>query len=517
MINVIVNMIQQTLITRTFNALRRKSNFITIVILLLLTLYPLVVAYNYPHAHLGDDAFITLTYSKNIARGNGFVFNHPPAVLGTTTPLFAIIIALLSVVLSQIDMRIITVFFSAACWIGIVYTFFLFRKAWGFTKWQAYIIAFVIIGLGLRTWLQMEAYLFAFLLTLSFSLFYSRHYTLSGFTTGLLFLTRGEGILLLPIFLVSILIKRLTNKVSTKILIKNSLEILAGFSIIAVIWFIFANYTFGSFLPNTLSAKRAQGLAAMQGLTAPTNVFLYHLTTRWINLWIERYSLLILISMIGLIGSFVKNRKHLIWAGWIGSYIAGYSLLNPPGYPWYQLPILFVIKIFISLGLIEILGELFRKARAKNLIAIPLLILTVPSLYLVARPVLNYKPWIGDNPRGKSYIILSQWFRDNAKKNESVAFIEIGYLGYYTDNRIIDLAGLILPDIVPYVAKGDFSSSFWRYNPDYYVYLPDFDWALAGIRANPRFDLEYQAVATLPGPGKNDFTIYKRRPLPTNN
>jgi hypothetical protein len=164
-------MIQQTLVTRTFNVLRRKSNFITIVILLLLALHPLVVAYNYPYAHLGDDAFITLTYSKNIARGNGFVFNHPPAVLGTTTPLFAIIIALLSVVLSQIDMRIITVFFSAACWIGIVYTFFLFRKAWGFTKWQAYIIAFVIIGLGLRAWLQMEAYLFAFLLTLSFSFF----------------------------------------------------------------------------------------------------------------------------------------------------------------------------------------------------------------------------------------------------------------------------------------------------------------------------------------------------------
>ena len=65
MINVMINMIQQVLIARTFNMLRRKSNFITIVILLLLTLYPLVVAYNYPYAHLGDDAFITLSYSKN--------------------------------------------------------------------------------------------------------------------------------------------------------------------------------------------------------------------------------------------------------------------------------------------------------------------------------------------------------------------------------------------------------------------------------------------------------------------
>jgi hypothetical protein len=69
----------------------------------------------------------------------------------------------------------------------------------------------------------------------------------------------------------------------------------------------------------------------------------------------------------------------------------------------------------------------------------------------------------------------------------------------------------VLPDIVPHIAAGDFAWGFWHYKPDYYVYLPDFDRALANIRSDPRFDLEYQPVATLPGPRKTDFTIYQRR------
>ncbi len=51
------------------------------------------------HQHLNDDSFITLTYAKNLAQGNGFVYNQPPATLGTTTPLFTITTALLATIL----------------------------------------------------------------------------------------------------------------------------------------------------------------------------------------------------------------------------------------------------------------------------------------------------------------------------------------------------------------------------------------------------------------------------------
>ena len=39
---------------------------------------------------VADDAYITFRYSENIASGNGFTYNPPARVLGTTTPLFTV-------------------------------------------------------------------------------------------------------------------------------------------------------------------------------------------------------------------------------------------------------------------------------------------------------------------------------------------------------------------------------------------------------------------------------------------
>ncbi len=78
----------------------------------------------------------------------------------------------------------------------------------------------------------------------------------------------------------------------------------------------------------------------------------------------------------------------------------------------------------------------------------------------------------------------------------------------YPDNRILDLSGLTTPHNVPHVATGDFASGFWQHEPDFFVFLPDFGWALDEIRDGPQFDRLYQPVATLPGPREAEFVIY---------
>jgi len=131
------------------------------------------------------------------------------------------------------------------------------------------------------------------------------------------------------------------------------------------------------------------------------------------------------------------------------------------------------------------------------------------ALFMLSKPIQNHSNYQGD-PRGKSYLELSNWFNENTQPSDSIAYIEIGYLGFYTNNRIIDLAGLVVPTIIPYIAEGDFAWGFWHYKPDYYVYLPYFDWAMADIHANPNFDRWYHPIVTLPGPMETDFIIYKR-------
>ncbi|MDP6777925.1 MAG: hypothetical protein QGI83_14300, partial [Candidatus Latescibacteria bacterium] len=41
-----------------------------------------------------DDPYITYRYARNIAEGHGFIYNPGESVLGTTAPLYALILAL---------------------------------------------------------------------------------------------------------------------------------------------------------------------------------------------------------------------------------------------------------------------------------------------------------------------------------------------------------------------------------------------------------------------------------------
>ncbi|KPK12899.1 MAG: hypothetical protein AMJ56_04365 [Anaerolineae bacterium SG8_19] len=490
----------------------QSSSFFTIVLLIVLSLIPLIISYRYP-AFLNDDSFITLTYAKNLAAGNGFVFNHPPAVLGTTTPLLTIFIAGLALVIPQIDIPVIAVFLTAICWLGIPWTFFFFRIEWGLENWQVCILALVLIGSGWVSFLGMEAYLFAFLLILAISLFFSEHYLLTGLTAGLLFLTRGEGVFVLVVLMIAITLQDWVRKRSINVALLRTIAKLAiGFAIPIFIWAIFAHFTFGFVLPNTLATKQAY---IQHGFGQS---LLHRLTTEWIPGWGNTFAFEAMpfvnfwwiVVIIGFIDVLVRKRRWLILLGWVTLYIIGYTLLNVSSAWWYQLPILFVLNLFFALGIITIVEILTRKLKHRNLALGISFLITILLIFLLSLPTFNtILDYQGDS-RGQSYAALSQWFRKNTKPSESLAFIEIGYLGYYTDNRIIDLAGLVLPDIVPHIAEGDFEWGFWSYQPDYYVYLPDFDWALGDIRADSQFSQKYQPVATLDGPWQTDFIIYKR-------
>src|SRR2546426_10764456 len=45
-----------------------------------------------------EDAFITFRYAENLVLGNGFVYNVGERVLGTTTPLLGLLLALLGAI-----------------------------------------------------------------------------------------------------------------------------------------------------------------------------------------------------------------------------------------------------------------------------------------------------------------------------------------------------------------------------------------------------------------------------------
>jgi hypothetical protein len=405
------------------------------------------------------------------------------------------------------------VFLSAFCWLGIGWIFFFFRREWGLTNWQVSIMGVVVIASGWMGFLGMEAYPFAFMLVLSLSLFLCERYGLSGLVTGLLYLTRGEGVMVLAVILIATLIKHWRNNQSIDTnLVQKILKVITGFALPLLFWSIYAYFTFGSILPNTLAAKQAQEQSGMG------RSLLQRLVSEWAPLWSKSFAIKSipvinfwwLILFIGIVDALFRRHKWLLFMGWIILYISGYMILRVSAYWWYQLPILFVLNLFFGLGVVKIVEALTKYIKPLKLSWSIAFFLTIYLLLVMAIPTVRSMLSFQGDSRGESYTTLSRWFREHTENTDSIAFIEVGYLGYYTDNRIVDLAGLVTPDIVPHVAQGDFTWGFWRHQPDYYIYLPDFDWALASIRDDPRFDLQYQPVATLPGPRETDFTIYER-------
>ena len=342
----------------TIDYLRKRSAYariLPVVFLVLISLIPLWTAYQH-HNFLNDDTYITLTYAKNLAVGRGFIFNAPPPMLGTTTPLLTLTVAGLASVFRHVDLAFLAVFFTAFCWAGIAWVFFAFRRSWGITEWQALLIGLVVIASGWTTFLGMEAYLFAFLLVLSLSLFYCKRPFLAGICTGFLFLTRGEGVLLLVILLPLVLISEWVHLRQFGFrTIRPSIYLLAGFLLPVLPWFIFAFTTFGQVLPNTLAAKQAQGLAG-NWRSLPVRLVL-----EWIPKWGQQFAIREVpiinfwwvLVLAGTVSAVVRKRKWTIWLLWIALYVLGYTLLRVSAYWWYQLPILFVLNIFFALGLIQ--------------------------------------------------------------------------------------------------------------------------------------------------------------------
>ncbi len=58
-----------------------------------------------PGQRIVDDAYITFRYARNLVRGTGFVYNPGERVLGTTTPLYTLVLAALAAGSGRISPR----------------------------------------------------------------------------------------------------------------------------------------------------------------------------------------------------------------------------------------------------------------------------------------------------------------------------------------------------------------------------------------------------------------------------
>lgn len=481
-----------------------KASRWAIVVLCIASLLPLAAAFRLDPRFPGDDALITLTYAKNLAQGNGFVFNHEPPVLGTTTPAFACAVALVSFI-TRAEPTVIALWISSLCWLGLIWVFFGFRRAFGLDVFQATTIGALLAAKGWVGHLSMEAYPFAVVQVLAAGLVLGGRPLAGGFFAGLLFLIRGEGVLFAALLGLVVLGREWRCRGDGGGRSPTMLFVLAAASPIAA-WATFAFPTFGSMLPHTLTAKLAQ---VSSGLWAPFPVRLFE---QWLPGWYLAPSGGVVAAIVayvcvglGLVKISTGVRRMWVFPAWGLVYCVGYASLGVPGYPWYRLPLELVLTILAGLGL-ACVGHRLKVGGRQWVGPVIVALIVLGSAYPTFRHLVK-----ADVPdRGRAYYRLAQWFEHHAQPQETIAYMEIGYLGYYTELGVLDLVGLVTPEAIPHVARRDFSTVFWATMPDYLVELEGSEF-IRPIVEHPLFSRGYEPVGRVEGFSDLDLTIYRRR------
>ena len=192
-----------------------------------------------------EDALIVLRYARNLAAGEGFVFNPGERVLGVTTPLHTLLSALYVLLGGG----------HAAAVQNVAGVIFLVFEAWlvaillkrVYPPLLAALAALLIVtNLNFNyLYFGMETHLFAVLVLLSCHLLTLRQHTWTGVVLGVAFLTRYDAALLALLIGLTLLPDR-----------EKLARLTAAFFAVVTPWLLFAQLYFGSIVPHALGAKR---------------------------------------------------------------------------------------------------------------------------------------------------------------------------------------------------------------------------------------------------------------------
>lgn len=450
---------------------------------------------------LNDDSYITLTYVKSLVAGEGWRYNGGTEALGTTTPLFALVVAFFARILPFLTIEQVAIGWSLLCWCFLGWIFALAHKTWGLQRHEGQLIGVILLlqgGYWFAT-LGMEAtFLLAGVVGTTW-LAVRGHSFASGLAAGLLFLIRPEGVAMVPLVGAWLFWQQRPTWRTT--LMRFTL----GVALPLGMWAFYASYTFGAILPNSAAAKLEQG-DKWGGIT-----FTQRLFSEWLPAHFKAYgvtplfSALIPLGLSGIAVAIGRARPFLLIFLWLALFLLAYTLLEAPPYWWYMLPLLFGIQVAVGLGW----GALLRlhSPIARGIV----MILLVAFLGAVGYRNLNGIRTLQGDSRATAYKGVAAWLNNNTPPNSSVAYVEIGYLGYYGERPIVDLVGLVDPQYRTNGATLDVAANFWMAEPDYFIYVADFAWMMAPIVEEPNFATRYELVTELPSPFTAPLQLYAKK------
>jgi len=479
-----------------------------------------------------DDAFITFRYSRNLVEGQGFVYNPGIQTLGTTTPLYTLLMAAISTITGQQNFPWYALTLNALADAGTAGLLFLLAKRLTGYVWVGALIGIlwslspvsVTFAVG-----GMETSLNIFWLVGATYLFVARRRRIwIGAFVGLGFLTRVDSLLWIGPLLLGQLIDALWNKPQESTSEKfggliNRIPWQTWLAAVVVVlpWALFAWSYFGSPLPNSLSAK------TVAYIMPPGSAFI-----RLLQFYVTPFSefdlfgsvgamvgtaIYIALTIIGIIYTRKKLPRLLPFLIYPWLYMAAFSIANPLIFRWYIAPPLPALMMGIIAGAWAIIDSI-QQARPSWRIR-PVL---VGFLVLLWGATSLSGWWIHpdhgpDRPAPKmAWHLIELYYQQigtqlhdefNVTADTPVASADIGAIGYFSRAKIIDTVGLVTPELSKYypidpalIAEGQNYAippqMIEDTNPEFLVTMEAF--VRLGLEQEPAFTQNYALIEEIP-------------------
>ena len=387
-----------------------------------------------------DDAWIHQTYARNLGLHGVMAFSPGQPSTGSTSLGWTVLLA--AGYLLKVPFFLWTYVWGSIFAIATAFVAACLSQNYFGDFRNAVIVAVICLLEWHLAWAAvsgMEIGLFTFL-TLLFLLSLNRDVSpfLLGGLTGLIVLVRPEGLILAFVYGLKLLF---THPREIKHILLHAAAFLLAFSIIISPWIVF-NLTYSDRpFPNTISAKFMQygyPWSFGKSLKYLWDVFIYFLNG----------PLMLLVPCAGftIYNSIrTKSTPHFYPFAWSLTLIGLYAVALPAIYDQgrYLMPFIPLVVIYGIEGLNQFLKRFARASILRPAIWLSLFGMVL-LLWINGASDYAYRIQLFDTVHMQAV----RWIKTNAPQDAIIATHDIGIIGYYTERQIIDLAGLVTPEIV---------------------------------------------------------------------
>lgn len=385
-----------------------------------------------------DDAFITFRYAENLAAGLGFVYNAGDRVLGTSTPLFTLVLAVLNLFHIPVPVGALLLSLAASAVTAVVvYRLALFFRFGGLAFLP--VLAYLLWPRSIAAeTCGMETAVFTCLVTTGVYCYYRRldFYAMGAATLATL--TRPEGALLLALVYAAIVWR---TRAQWWLHLINS-------GVLLMPWVAFATWCFGSPVPNTIPAKLA--LYSRFGASGWLDNLSYVLALDRIEGW-----LLLAAAVWGGYRIYRTQYAGRLAALFLAALVLFYSFGRTRLFFWYVAPLAPLLLTFATGSLVWLWTTLpVNLSRARHAHLVVGVAAAVVLLIGLKQPLNYYRSY--QDTLETVHLAIGDYLYQHVPSSEFIAAEDIGYIGFYSHRAILDRDGLVSPVAIAYNRKADY-------------------------------------------------------------